>query len=96
MALCDDCKLLAIIIRAMGIIKLHVGGFLINMDFMMSLCGIIVTVEQYGFGLMIEGFRYVYHCQLTRFLSVVVVTLTQSQRNCQQSLCYFLQTPSGG
>jgi hypothetical protein len=62
MALCDDCKLLAIIIRAMGIIKLRVGGFLVSMNFMMSLCGIIITVARYGSGLMIEGFCSVYHC----------------------------------
>jgi len=44
MALCDDYKLLAIIIRAMGIIKLRVGGCLVGMNFMTSLCGIIIMV----------------------------------------------------
>jgi hypothetical protein len=45
MDLYDDCKILAIIIREMGIIKLCVGGCLVNVIFMMSLCGIIVTIE---------------------------------------------------
>jgi hypothetical protein len=46
MALCDDYKILAIIIREMGIIKLRIGGCLVNVIFMMSLYGIIVTVER--------------------------------------------------
>ena len=72
MALCDDCTLLAIIIREMVVIKLRIGGCLVSMNFMMSLYGIIITVAQYGFGLMIEGLCSMYHYPLTCFLSVIV------------------------
>jgi hypothetical protein len=93
MALCDDCKLLAIIIRAMGVIKLHIGGFLVSMNFMMSLSGIIITMEQYGYGLMIEGFCFVYQCSLTPFLLVVVLTLTQSQEKFPTVVVIFSSNP---
>jgi len=95
MALYDECKLLVIIIREMGVIKLPVGGCLVNMNFMMSLYGIIIIVAQYSSELIIECLCFVYHCPLTCFLSVIVVTLTQSQINCQHPMCSFLQTPSG-
>jgi hypothetical protein len=41
MVLCDDCKMLAVIIREMGIGKLRMGCLLGQCSFMMSLCGII-------------------------------------------------------
>jgi hypothetical protein len=41
MALCDDCKMLEIERKVMGIIKLRVGCFLGPCSFMMGLCGII-------------------------------------------------------
>jgi hypothetical protein len=91
MALYGDCTLLEIIIRSIGVIKLRIGGCLVSMNFMMSLYGIIITVMAYDSGLMIEGICSMYHCLLTHFLSVIVVTLTQSRRIFQQSLCSFFK-----
>jgi hypothetical protein len=41
MALCDDCKMLEIASKGMGIIKLCIGCLLGQCSFMMGLCGII-------------------------------------------------------
>ena len=41
MALCDDCKMLEIANKGMGMIKLCIGFFLGQCGFMMGLCGII-------------------------------------------------------
>jgi hypothetical protein len=49
MALCDDCKMLVIVSRVMGIIDYKVCAlviFSVSVVFMMVLCGIMVTVVQ--------------------------------------------------
>jgi hypothetical protein len=41
MVLCDDCKMLEIASKEMGIIKLHIGCLFSQWSFMMGLFGII-------------------------------------------------------
>jgi hypothetical protein len=90
-ALCDDYKMFGIASKRIGYFKLRIEWLLRQFSIMMGLYGIIS--EWWYISLCVDdgGFRSVYYHRLFHSLTVMIVTLIQSQRDCQQLLCYFFK-----
>jgi hypothetical protein len=87
-ALCDNCKVFQIASKRIGYFKLCIFWFLSQFSIGMGLSGNIS--EWWYIWLYIDdrGFSFCVLPLVFLFLTTMIVTLTQSQRDCQHFLCY--------